>query len=217
MNYYCVLWSICVLCTFYSACLCLSLDMSVIFTSKLRTYVWINQPQTSMEGACNCTQKGTGWSETKTKVQILSLNWKIIQKSHLSQSQWTHYTAPVLCSCFHDETPILSNLLFLCHRLELWLSRAACRLSNGAAVGMKPDQSGSHNILQVTAPCRSLLDNSAWKITMCVISLPHYDKHKRYTAAWDTTLLHVAGQALQHAAFSSCNFAQKYICRALFW
>lgn len=33
------------------------------------------------------------------------------------------------------------------------LSRAVCRLSDGAAVSMKWDQSGSHNIWQVTAPC----------------------------------------------------------------
>lgn len=119
--------------------------------------------------------------------------------------------------CSLDETPDLSNLLFLCHWLELWLSRAACRLTDGAAISMRWDQSGSHNVLLVTALCRTPL-SSLENNDGCHQPSLHWQAN-RYADGNDSSILackdilfHFKWMGKKAKTFDWCC-----ICWALFW
>lgn len=114
-----------------------------------------------------------------------------------------------------DETPDLSNLLFRCQWLELWMSRAVCRMNDGAEVTVRWDQWGSPTILQVTSPCRSQLcgmknndlchQSAVHRLTTLVYGCPGFGSTPYSMSSISAHII------------SFCNFMQKYIWWNLFW
>lgn len=105
-------------------------------------------------GDVNCTQKGQG-----------------------NERSWTEDPQHRNITSCHSSKACTSPASLMKHQqsvISVWLAGAVTEQSDGAAVSIKSDQLGSHNILQVTAVPDSSLENNA----VC------HRQANRYMAAW---------------------------------